>query len=491
MDDVTTRKGGTSPSTFPHVCTFSLAGADKASCISFSSVFRRNADGCASRRCNSAVRRCIQCIEAGRGAKANAATDPETGRCDEHAVTSDGTAAAVPRAPVRAGVVVSSPRRSGSVSALAARLNDLHNTAIQKKGSDVATGNDVTAHSRVKGHGNVAPPIGNMPAKLPVLEGEIILPNKNLAPDGKPKWQAVLDQISRAMADAIYVKVNPSHIRAMKGQPRDYFDEGDLVELVDSVADIGQIQPGIIRKVAHDGIIEYELLDGERRWRAVTRAALPFYKAMLVDVQDDFIASFLIAAIANFNRAEHTHMEISNAIQRLRVGLDMPIEVIAKKFNISKEWAYQLHGLQKLHPRLQALLDMKLPARKRLPIAVGMGVSKIDPALQEGLVARYQRGEITVKTLRAEALRVSKVAGTYVRQREDQPARKLGKLKRLAEQLRRNASDLATFIAEEEVRGVIRANPKACAEIARVLKNAEDSITGIRYAVGSATAREA
>lgn len=82
--EVAEKKGGTTPSAFPHICVFSVTGVDKQTCISFSSVHSRNQSGCVAARCNSAARLCIKCVAQGLGIKAHAATNPATGLCDQH-----------------------------------------------------------------------------------------------------------------------------------------------------------------------------------------------------------------------------------------------------------------------------------------------------------------------------------------------------------------------------------------------------------------------
>lgn len=242
-----------------------------------------------------------------------------------------------------------------------------------------------------------------------------------------PEWEAVLDRVQRAMANAEFVKIDPKRLRPMKGQPREFFDESELTELSRSIVRVGQFQPGIIRRnVPKVKGTDREILDGERRWRSVILGNVAIYKAMEL-VIDDEAAPFVIASIANFNRAGHTHMEISNAINRLHAGLKMPVPVVAKMYNITPFWAYELMGLQKLHPSIRKLLDPHLTQDKRLPITAAMQVSKLDQSVQSELVSHYLSGVTTLKGLRREALAIAERSGTYIRKQTEsnQPARKL------------------------------------------------------------------
>jgi ParB/RepB/Spo0J family partition protein len=297
-------------------------------------------------------------------------------------------------------------------------------------------------------------------------------------------WESVLDRVRRAMADAEYVKVDPARLRPMEGQPREYFDETDLIELSQSIVRVGQFQPGIIRAVKPVGAIDLEILDGERRWRGVIIGRVPIYKAMQVQI-DDEAAPFVVASIANFNRAGHTPMEISNAIERLHSRLKMPIAVIAKMYRITEFWAYQLHGLQKLHPKVRGLLDPHLVAREQLPITAAIQVSKLQPSVQEELVTRFRAGGVTLKGLRKEALTIARETGTYIREREtNQPARKLRSVDHLSGALLRTATDLFTQVSETGMEQILRQNPAITHRALTAIRRADAVVKNTLAALG-------
>src|SRR3989338_9213694 len=138
-------------------------------------------------------------------------------------------------------------------------------------------------------------------------------------------------------------------------------------------------------RVAPDGKVEYELLDGERRWRAAKMAGLA-YRATLVDLDDEAVP-FIIAAVANFNREGHTPTEVSDSIAHM-ANLTIPMEEIASLLGISPFWAYQIHGLQKLHPDVRDMLDPTLPKDKMLPVTAAIQISKVDIRLQRDLAEK-------------------------------------------------------------------------------------------------------
>ena len=101
-------------------------------------------------------------------------------------------------------------------------------------------------------------------------------------------------------------------IRPNKLQPRTYFDEAALASLVDSIRAVGILQPVLVREVGED---EYELIAGERRWRAARRAGLLAIPA-LVQVADDE-ASLEQALVENLHREGLNPLDEAAAYQQL------------------------------------------------------------------------------------------------------------------------------------------------------------------------------
>jgi ParB/RepB/Spo0J family partition protein len=229
-----------------------------------------------------------------------------------------------------------------------------------------------------------------------------------------PAWKDLLRRAQQAMANAKEVRVSPAAIRPMPGQPRVHFDAASLTRLAESMCAIGQLYPGIVRAVPRDGAVHYELLDGERRWRAAKAAKLQ-YRALVVRV-DDESARYIIAATANFNRESHTPIEVSNAIESM-LTIGMPMEEIASILGIHPIWAYEIHALQKLAPEVAALMDPTLPLRKRLPTTAAIEIAKVHASLQPRLAQRVLSRSLKISAVRDEAVRASHAAGLPVRER--------------------------------------------------------------------------
>jgi ParB family transcriptional regulator, chromosome partitioning protein len=104
-----------------------------------------------------------------------------------------------------------------------------------------------------------------------------------------------------------------SDIRPHPGQPRRFFDEDALNELAQSIKQRGVIQPVIVRPRANSS--GYELVAGERRWRAAQRARLHEIPAIISDLSDE--DTMAIALIENIQREDLNAVEEAQAYQRL------------------------------------------------------------------------------------------------------------------------------------------------------------------------------
>lgn len=453
-------------------CAFNPRGVSKETCQRTTIVYQRNQQGCCKSACKSLARLCIACLT-DNGGEPNAVAHAKTGLCEWH--TTHGRDAKRRRASVASlpmSRASSQPRpKDGGRNRL-----DVMREVAQKRAAAQATSAAVS-----KPNVSAKP---RLPAGTPPVQtvAQVPIPSKDdtVSPD---RWKPLFGRVQKAMGNAEYVKVDPARIRPMPNQPREWFDQHALLELSQSIVEVGQFQPGIIRKVeAADGI-EYEILDGERRWRAIILGKVPEYKAMLVEI-DDEAAPFVIASIANFNRADHTHMELSNAIERLHNGLGMPIPVVAKLYTMTEHWAYQLHGLQKLHPRFRNLIDPRLQKNKRLPITAAIQVSKLEQSVQVQLVDTFRAGGVTLKGLRKKAVDIAQQTGTYIRQREaDQPARKLKPIGKLPIAVVRTLTDLHALLDEKGMAALLRNNPEAASQALAVLDRASELLNKCRHAL--------
>ena len=95
---------------------------------------------------------------------------------------------------------------------------------------------------------------------------------------------------SRRSVGAVYREIDPSAIEPNPRQPRQVFDEEALAELVHSIREFGLMQPIVVRATARTrppGSPRYQLVMGERRWRAAQQAGLATIPAIVRETADD------------------------------------------------------------------------------------------------------------------------------------------------------------------------------------------------------------
>ncbi len=137
-----------------------------------------------------------------------------------------------------------------------------------------------------------------------------------------------------------------SAIKPFEGQPRIHFDPEKLNGLAASMKRIGQKVPVT---VVPDGPNKYEIVDGERRWRAAAIAGIESLKA-IVEPRKPVEEQFEDSAIFNFCREEHTHLETSRMLVRLRKARGYTYRDLAERFGKSPQWVWMYVSLENLSP---------------------------------------------------------------------------------------------------------------------------------------------
>jgi ParB/RepB/Spo0J family partition protein len=262
----------------------------------------------------------------------------------------------------------------------------------------------------------------------------------------------ILARVQVAMSNATLIRVNAQLIRTMPGQPRAYFDPVRIQKLAASLNEVGQIMPGIIRRIDDDAEgHEYELLDGERRLRAIIMSNIPTYRALLIDV-DDEAAPFVVSSIANFNRENHTLLETSDAVVRMHEGLRMTLSEIADVLGLSHiVEASNLYGLRRLIPEVRDLLDPNITKGYLLPKTAAIQISQAAPEDQMGLAEKMMNRELTVTGLREHVRTVAASRGRPLFARAISPDERRKSVQRRSDAIRRSVNDLNRILNEPDI----------------------------------------
>jgi ParB family chromosome partitioning protein len=173
-------------------------------------------------------------------------------------------------------------------------------------------------------------------------------------------------------------------------QPRLHFDEASLAELSDSVREIGVLQPVLVRPVG-DG--SFQLIAGERRWRAATRAGLAVIPAIIRDTDD--LGSVEQALIENLHRQDLTPLEEAAAYQQLIEDFSLTHDQVATRVGKSRSAVSNTLRLMSLPGSIQALLaDGRLTAGHAKAL-----LGTPDRAFQEQLARRAVGEQWSVRML--------------------------------------------------------------------------------------------
>jgi ParB family chromosome partitioning protein len=134
---------------------------------------------------------------------------------------------------------------------------------------------------------------------------------------------------------ARYLEVPPERIRPNPQQPRKIFDEASHSELVHSIREIGLLQPIVVRRLPLDGAeAEFEIVAGERRWRACQEAGVTAVPVIVRQTADD--ALLQEALLENLHRANLNPLEEGAAYNQLLHDFDCTQEQLATKLGRSR-----------------------------------------------------------------------------------------------------------------------------------------------------------
>ena len=183
-------------------------------------------------------------------------------------------------------------------------------------------------------------------------------------------------------------------------QPRSEFDDAGIAALADSIEQVGVLQPVLVRP---DGDGAYQLIAGERRWRAAQQAGLTVIPAIVREVRD--VSALEHAVIENLHRQDLNTLEEAAAYQQLIDDFGFTQQQLAQRVGKSRPSVANTLRLLNLPPAIQGLLiDGRLAAaharallgvedrveQQRLAeqaVAEGWSVRQVEQAVKEGAPA--------------------------------------------------------------------------------------------------------
>lgn len=195
--------------------------------------------------------------------------------------------------------------------------------------------------------------------------------------------------VEEAKTNNQIIEVKLSELRANPYQPRKNFDEEALNELASSIKEHGVFQPIIVKK----SIKGYEIIAGERRFRASKLAGMQTIPAIVKDFSDEEMMQ--IALLENLQRENLTSIEEAKAYKSIIESMNITQDELAKKVGKSRSHVTNILGLLKLPASVQ---DMVL--YNKLSMGHARVLSKLDdPKTIEDLAQRVITEDLSVRKL--------------------------------------------------------------------------------------------
>ena len=239
-----------------------------------------------------------------------------------------------------------------------------------------------------------------------------------------------------------------SQIESCQSQPRKSFDREKLEELADSIRQHGLIQPLTVRKLSSG---YYQIIAGERRWRAARMTELTEIPAVVIEADDQ--KAMELAMIENLQREDLNPMEEAEGFRALVANYGMTQEEAARRVGKSRSAVANAMRLLDLSPALQELVtDGQLSAghaRALLPLSPGLRAEAAKAVIEGGLNVRQT--EQLVKRLQDRAAAEEKpekkdtLAVDYVAEAEKSLSARLGRACRISHGKKKGKVEIAYY----------------------------------------------
>ena len=266
---------------------------------------------------------------------------------------------------------------------------------------------------------------------------------------------AAFNDVNEGMADTASAGLNEIPVDQIcrgRYQPRREMDSDTLEELANSIRAQGVMQPIVIRPVETG----YEIIAGERRWRAAQMAGLDAIPAVIRDVPDE--AAIAMALIENIQRENLNPVEEAIALQRLQQEFELSQQEVAEAVGKSRSAVANLLRLLNLSDEVKTFLergDIEMGhARALLPLSAELQIEAAREVVAKGL---------SVRDAEALARRLQQPAT------EQQAEAANEHLSQIAQQLSEHFAAKVTLSGNAKGRGKITINFKDSAELEGIL----------------------
>ena len=205
-----------------------------------------------------------------------------------------------------------------------------------------------------------------------------------------PKAAAEAPTLVEAQPGDLLRKLPVDSLSAGKYQPRKHWDEDKLAELAESIKAQGVIQPIVVREIGERGGRTYEIIAGERRWRASRLAGLSEIPVVIREVDDRTVVA--MALIENIQREDLNPLEEAQALQRLIDEFELTHAAAAAAVGRSRAAVSNLLRLLELPAAIRELVESRAlemgHARALLPLGEQAAVALAKQAVEQGWSVR-------------------------------------------------------------------------------------------------------
>ncbi|MCM3661150.1 ParB/RepB/Spo0J family partition protein [Georgenia satyanarayanai] len=229
-------------------------------------------------------------------------------------------------------------------------------------------------------------PSGATPAP-PESQPERVVPEESVAPAAARSEDSLVP-----VPGATFAEIAVDDVVANRRQPRQVFDEEELEELAASIREVGVLQPIVVRALPEGEEARYELIMGERRWRASQLAGHTTVPAIVREVEDDDLLRD--ALLENLHRAQLNPLEEAAAYQQLLEDFSCTHEELASRIARSRPQISNTLRLLKLPPLVQRRVAAGILSAGHARALLGLS----DPAAMERLAQRIVAEGLSVRT---------------------------------------------------------------------------------------------
>ena len=264
-----------------------------------------------------------------------------------------------------------------------------------------------------------------------------------------------------ALLGDVSVKEEKHHLQALpieymqrgKYQPRKDINPEKLQELADSIKSQGIIQPIVVRQIAFQ---KYEIIAGERRWRAAQLVGLSEVPVVIKEIDDR--AAMAIALIENIQREDLNPLEEAESLKRLLDEFNMTHQLVAEAIGKSRTTVTNLLRLIELHPEVKKLLlsnQLEMGhARALLSVEGIKQVTLATKVVKEGLSVRAMERLVKESNEAPKVQKIKAIDNNTLRLQDDLTA-KLGAKVVIDHKENGSGKLVITYSSLDELDGII------------------------------------